>query len=196
MYMETIGNARRFMSAARGFSRNKPIVVVKSGQFKESAKASLSHTGSMAGDDAAYDVAFKRAGVVRVREISHLFDAAEVLHSKRLPRGPKLAIVTNAGGPGVVATDELISHGGKLAKLSKESTGRLAFLPQAGERNNPIDLLRSADVDRYVRTIDICMKDPEVDGILIIFAPQDLRPSRSSLLKRWPQLPDKHTNRS
>ena len=173
MYMETIGNARRFMSAARGFSSNKPIVVVKSGQFKESAKASLSHTGSMAGDDAAYDVAFKRAGVVRVREISHLFDAAEVLHSRRLPRGPKLAIVTNAGGPGVVATDELISHGGELAKFSKESTEELGFLPQAVGRSNPIDLLRSADVDRYVRTIDICMKDPEVDGILIIYAPQD-----------------------
>ncbi|MGD0662631.1 MAG: bifunctional acetate--CoA ligase family protein/GNAT family N-acetyltransferase [Syntrophorhabdales bacterium] len=174
MYMETIGNARRFMSAARRFARNKPIIVVKSGQFKESAKASLSHTGSMAGYDAAYDVAFKRAGVVRVREISHLFNAAEVLHSKHLPSGPRLAIVTNAGGPGVVATDVLISLGGKLAKLSKESTDRLnAFLPRAGSESNPLDLLRSADVDRYIRTIDVCMKDQEVDGILIIYAPQN-----------------------
>ena len=174
MYMENIGNARRFMSAARSFARNKPIIVVKPGQFKESAKASLSHTGSMAGYDAAYDVAFKRAGVVRVREISHLFNAAEVLQSKHLPSGPRLAIVTNAGGPGIVATDVLISLGGKLAKLSKESTGRLnAFLPQGGSRSNPVDLLRSADVDRYIRAIDICMKDPEVDGILIIYAPQN-----------------------
>ncbi len=135
MYMETIGNARRFMSAGPSFARNKPIIVVKPGQFKESAKASLSHTGSMAGYDAAYDVAFKRAGVVRVREISHLFDAAEVLHSKHLPSGPRLAIVTNAGGPGVVATDVLISLGGKLAKLSKESTDRLsAFFLKRGAR--------------------------------------------------------------
>ena len=173
MYMETIGNARRFMSAARGFSRNKPIVVVKSGQFKESARASLSHTGSMAGDDAAYDVAFKRAGVVRVREISHLFNAAGVLHSRHLPRGPKLAIVTNAGGPGVVATDVLIFLGGELARFSKESIEELGFLPESVARSNPIDLLRSADVDRYARTIDVCMKDPEVDGILIIYAPQN-----------------------
>jgi len=174
MFMETIGNARRFMSAARSFARNKPIIVVKPGQFTESAKASLLHTGSMAGYDAAYDVAFKRVGVVRVREIAHLFNAAEVLHSKHLPSGPRLAIVTNAGGPGVVATDVLISLGGKLAKLTKESTDRLgAFFPQAGSGSNPIDLLRSADVDRYTRAIDVCMKDPEVDGILIIYAYQN-----------------------
>jgi acetyltransferase len=174
MFMETIGNARRFMSAARSFARNKPIIVVKPGQFKESAKASLLHTGSMAGYDAVYDVAFKRVGVVRVREISHLFNAAEVLHSKHLPTGPRLAIVTNAGGPGIVATDVLISLGGKLAKLTIESTDRLnAFLPQAGSGSNPIDLLRSADVDRYTRAIDVCMKDPEVDGILIIYAYQN-----------------------
>jgi len=173
MYMETIGNARRFMSAARGFARSKPIVVVKPGQFKESAKASLSHTGSMAGDDAVYEVAFKRAGVVRVREISDLFNAAEVLRSRHLPRGPGLAIVTNAGGTGVVATDVLIGLGGELAKLSKESTEDLEFLPQAVSKTNPLDLLRSADVERYVRTVNVCMKDAEVDGVLVVYAPQN-----------------------
>ncbi len=174
MFMESIGNARTFMSAARGFARNKPIIVVKPGQFKESAKGSLSHTGSMAGDDLAYDVAFKRAGVVRVREISDLFNAGEVLHSRHLPGGPRLAIVTNAGGPGIVATDALIELGGKLARLTRESTDALdRFLPPYRSRSNPIDLLRSADVERYIKTIDVCLKDPEVDGVAVIYVPQN-----------------------
>jgi acetyltransferase len=170
IYMETVGSGRKFVSAARGFARNKPIVVMKPGQSKESAKASLSHTGSMAGDDAAYDVAFRRAGVVRVKEVSDLLNAAEVLHSTNLPGGPRLAIITNAGGPGVIATDVLIGLGGKLAKLAKESVDQLSsFLPAHWSKSNPVDLFGDADVERYSRAVNICLNDPEVDGVLVIY---------------------------
>jgi acetyltransferase len=170
IYMETVGDARKFVSAARGFARNKPIVVMKPGQSKESARASLFHTGSMAGDDAAYDVAFRRAGVVRVKEVSDLLNAAEVLHSANLPAGRRLAIVTNAGGPGVIATDVLIGLGGKLARLTDESIHELdSFLPEHWSKGNPVDLFGDAGVERYARAINICLKDPDVDGILVIY---------------------------
>ncbi len=171
IYMEAVGNARKFISAARSFARNKPIIVVKSGRFKESARASLSHTGAMAGYDAAYDVAFRRAGVVRVREIMDLFNAAEVLHSKNLPRGPSLAIVTNAGGPGVMATDILMGLGGNLAGLTPETVEKLsAFLPAHWSKNNPVDLFGSADAQRYTKAVNACLADRNVEGILIIYA--------------------------
>ena len=121
MYIEGITDARKFMSAARHFARTKPIIVVKSGKFAESAKAAASHTGSLSGEDDIYDAAFKRAGIVRVQEIADLFNSAEVLGTQPLPKGPRLAIITNAGGPGVMATDALIGAGGKLAKLSEKS---------------------------------------------------------------------------
>ena len=110
MYVEGITEARKFMSAARHFARTKPIIVVKSGKFSESAKAAASHTGSLSGEDSIYDAAFKRAGIVRVNEIADLFNAAEVLGTQPLPKGPRLAIITNAGGPGVMATDSLDWH--------------------------------------------------------------------------------------
>jgi acetyltransferase len=119
IYMEGIGNARKFMSAARAFAHSKPIIILKPGRFAESARAAHSHTAAMAGYDAVYEAAFRRAGVVRVGEIAELFDAAEVLDSKRLPAGPRLAIVTSAGGPGVMATDALIHLGGELAEQVK-----------------------------------------------------------------------------
>jgi len=121
MYIEGITDARKFMSAARHFARTKPIIVVKAGKFSESAKAAASHTGSLSGEDDVYDAAFKRAGVVRVEEIGDLFNCAEVLGTQPLPKGPHLAIITNAGGPGVMATDALIAKGGKLAKLSQKN---------------------------------------------------------------------------
>ena len=171
LYMEAVGNARKFMGAARGFARNKPIIVVKPGLFGESAQASLSHTGAMAGSDAAYDVAFRRAGVVRVREISDLFNAAEVLRSRILPGGPRLAIITNAGGPGVIATDALVGLGGESAKLSEATIdGLSAILPPYWSKSNPVDLFGDADVDRYVKAIDLCVNDQGVDGILVIYA--------------------------
>ena len=173
IYMESVGNARKFMSAARGFARTKPIVVVKPGRYAESAKAALSHTGAMASDDEVYVAAFRRAGVVRVMEVSDLFNSAAVLDSKHLPRGRRLGIITNAGGPGVMATDELLELGGQLARLSDESLKQLnSVLPQYWSRGNPIDVLGDADIGRYVNAINVCLNDPEVDGILVAYTPQ------------------------
>ena len=173
LYMEGMGSAKKFMSAARGFARNKPIIVLKPGRFAESARAALSHTGAMAGDDQVYDAAFKRSGVVRVRAIADLFNAAEVLHSKNLPRGLGIAIITNAGGAAVIATDSVIELGGRLAMLSEESIKALdAHLPQYWSKGNPVDVLGDADIDRYVKSMEICLSDPEVDGIVIIYTPQ------------------------
>ena len=178
IYMEGVGNARKFMSAARAFARRKPIIILKPGRFAESARAAHSHTGAMAGDDAVYEAAFRRAGVVRVGEIAELFDAAEVLDSKRLPAGPRLAIVTSAGGPGVMATDALIHLGGELAELSDESMKQLnAFLPPYWSKANPVDLLGDATVDRFTKALTICLGDPKVDGVLVIYVPMDSAPS-------------------
>ncbi|MCW4010679.1 MAG: bifunctional acetate--CoA ligase family protein/GNAT family N-acetyltransferase [Candidatus Bathyarchaeota archaeon] len=173
MYVEGITEARKFMSAARHFARTKPIVVVKSGRFSESAKAAASHTGSLSGEDAIYDAAFKRAGIVRVEEIADLFNAAEVLGTQPLPKGPNLAIITNAGGPGVMTTDALIARGGKLAKLSQKTLDSLnAVLPHFWSHGNPIDVLGDAKADRYKAAVEACLNDPNIDGILVIFTQQ------------------------
>ena len=173
MYVEGITEARKFMSAARHFARTKPIIVVKSGRFSESAKAAASHTGSLSGEDDIYDAAFKRAGIVRVEEISDLFNAAEVLGTQPLPRGPNLAIITNAGGPGVMTTDALIARGGKLAKLSKKTLDGLnSVLPPFWSRGNPIDVLGDAKTDRYKAAVEACLNDENIDGILVIFTQQ------------------------
>jgi len=173
MYVEGITDAREFMSATRHFARTKPIIVVKAGRFSESAKAAASHTGSLTGEDMIYDAAFKRAGIVRVEEISDLFNCAEVLGTQPLPRGPNLAIVTNAGGPGIMATDALIARGGKLAKLSQKTMKTLnKTLPHYWSRGNPIDILGDAKADRYRAVAEACFKDENVDGLLIIYTPQ------------------------
>jgi acetyltransferase len=177
LYMEGIGNAKKFMSAARAFAMHKPIIVLKPGRFTESARAARSHTGAMAGDDAIYEAAFKRAGVVRVREIADLFDAAEILESRKLPKGAKLAIVTAAGGPGVMATDALIDLGGELARLSDESMQQLNdVLPPFWSKGNPVDVLGDADAARYARAIDVCLADSGVDGVLVICVPTNTAP--------------------
>ncbi len=173
LYMESIGNAKKFMSAARGFARNKPIFIVKPGRFKESAKAAVSHTGAMVGDDQVYEAAFKRVGVIRVKEFSGLFNTAAVLDSKWLPRDRRLAIVTNTGGFGVMATDTLLELGGELAKLSDQSIKELdSFLPPFWSKSNPIDVLGDADNERYQKSVEVCLKDPNVDGVLVIYTPQ------------------------
>jgi acetyltransferase len=172
LYMEGVGDAKKFMSAARGFARSKPIIVVKPGRYSQSAKAALSHTGAMAGDDAVYDAAFKRAGVIRVREVSDLFNSAAVLDSKHLPKGRRLAIVTNAGGFGVMATDALVELGGELAKVSDKSLEELdAFLPFFWSKGNPVDVIGDADSERYIKAINVCINDPGVDGVLVIYSP-------------------------
>jgi acetyltransferase len=173
IYMEGIGNARKFMSAARGFARNKPIIILKPGKFTESAKAALSHTGSMAGDDEVYDAAFRRAGVVRINGTGDLFNTAEVLDSRHLPKGRRLAIVTNAGGVGVMATDAIIDLGGQLAVLSEETIATLdKTLPSFWSRSNPVDVLGDAPIERYTTAINECLRDPGVDAILMIYTPQ------------------------
>jgi acetyltransferase len=173
MYIEGLTDARKFMSAARHFARTKPIILVKAGKFTESAKAAASHTGSLTGEDNVYDAAFKRAGIVRVDEIADLFNAAEVLGMQPLPKGPNLAIITNAGGPGVMATDAIIAQGGKVAKLSPKTMEALdAVLPHFWSHGNPIDILGDAHADRYKATLEVCLKDENVDGILIIYTHQ------------------------
>ncbi|MDO9536718.1 MAG: bifunctional acetate--CoA ligase family protein/GNAT family N-acetyltransferase [Thermoplasmata archaeon] len=169
LYIEGITDARKFISAARHFARTKPIIVVKAGRYAESAKAAASHTGSMTGEDAIYDAAFKRAGIVRVNEISDLFNCSSILGMQPLPQGRRLAIITNAGGPGILATDALISKGGKLAELSEETMKVLnEYLPPFWSRNNPIDILGDAGAERYEVVLDACLKDKNVDGILLI----------------------------
>ena len=177
IYLESLGNslsnARKFMSAARGFARNKPIIVIKPGKFQESVKAARSHTGAMVGEDLYYDAAFDRAGTVRVEEIEDLFNCASILNTAKLPKEPNLAIITNAGGPAVLATDSLMSRGGKLAELSPETLSSLnEFLPAFWSGSNPIDILGDADEQRYVKTIEVALKDGGVNGGVIIYTPQ------------------------
>ena len=173
LYMESVGHAKKLMSAARGFARNKPIIVIKPGKFAESARAALSHTGAMAGDDHVYGAAFRRVGMLRVKEISDLFNTAEVLQSGHLPRGSRLAIVTNAGGVGVMATDVLIERGGRLAELSRETLEKLeTVMPPHWSQGNPVDVLGDANIDAYRQAVDICLRDEGVNGVLIIYTPQ------------------------
>jgi acetyltransferase len=173
IYMEGVGNARKFMSAARGFARTKPIIVIKAGKHPAGAKAASSHTGALAGDYEVYDAAFKRAGVVMVDEIGDLFNCATVLDSRLLPAGPRLAIVTNAGGPAVLAADSIISHGGELARLSDETLHTIdAALPPYWSHGNPLDILGDADVNRFELAVSNCLTDANVDGILVIYTPQ------------------------
>ncbi|MDI6690690.1 MAG: acetyl-CoA synthetase, partial [Candidatus Bathyarchaeota archaeon] len=173
MYIEGLTDARKFLSAASHFARTKPIIVVKAGKYSESAKAAASHTGSLTGEDVIYDAAFKRAGIVRVEEIADLFNSAEVLGMQPLPKGPNLVIITNAGGPGVMATDALIARGGKLAKLSQKTMEYLnSILPHYWSRGNPIDILGDAKADRYRAVLEACLDDENVDGVLTIYTAQ------------------------
>ncbi|MFW6117320.1 MAG: GNAT family N-acetyltransferase, partial [Thermoproteota archaeon] len=173
LYLESVKNAQKFMSAARGFSRAKPIVVVKAGRFSESAQAALCHTGALCGQDSVYDAAFKRVGIVRVERIHDLFNCAEALAMQPNPHGQKLTIITNAGGPGIMATDLLIAKGGTLSQLSTETIQKLAdVLPSYCSILNPIDVLEDATVERFKKVMKICLKDSESDGFLIIYTPQ------------------------
>ncbi len=171
--MEFIGDARRFISAARGFVRTKPIIVIKPGKYPESIKAAMSHSGALASEDLIYDAVFTRAGVVRVDEIKDLFNCATILDCAVLPRGPNLAIITNAGGPGVIATDALISMGINLAKLSDDTIKLLdeAF-SRRWSRGNPVDIMEDASADRYDIALEACSNDPNIDGIIVIYTPQ------------------------
>jgi acetyltransferase len=173
IYMETIGDARSFLSAAREVALTKPIIIIKPGRTQAAAKAAASHTGSLTGSDEVLAAAFARAGVLRVDTIAELFYMAEVLAKQPLPKGPRLTIVTNAGGPGVIATDALITEGGELADLSDETMQALdKILPAAWSHNNPVDILGDAPPERYAQSLEIAAKDPNSDGLLVILTPQ------------------------
>jgi acetyltransferase len=175
LYVESLTNFRKFMSAARSVSRVKPVIVLKSGISAAGAKAAVSHTGAMAGEDAVYDAAFKRAGIVRVDTIEELFDCAELMAKQPPPRGPRLAILTNGGGPGVMATDTLARYGQEPAPLDPETMEALdALLPPFWSRGNPIDILGDASAERFHRALEVCFNSKNLDGVLVILAPQAL----------------------
>ena len=181
IYMESVTNARKFISAARAFTRTRPIVAVKAGRFSESTEAIASHTGSLAGEDMVFEAAFQRAGIVRVDEIADLFHCAEILGKERIPRGRKLAVVTNAGGPGIMATDQLLSGGGVMAPLSEKTLAELdGFLPPYWSGGNPVDLLGDAPPEFYGRAMETVARDEEVDGILAILTPQAMTDATGS----------------
>ncbi len=175
IYMESIGDARSFLSAAREVAMSKPILVIKAGRTAAAAKAAASHTGSLTGSDAVLDAAFQRAGVLRVNSIGELFYVAETLAKQPRPRGPRLTILTNAGGPGVLATDALINAGGELTEISPETIATYnTFLPDAWSHNNPVDILGDAEPDRYAKALEVASKDANTDGMLVILTPQGM----------------------
>ncbi|MDH5399318.1 MAG: bifunctional acetate--CoA ligase family protein/GNAT family N-acetyltransferase [Cyclobacteriaceae bacterium] len=173
IYMESLTHARKFLSAARAFSRTKPIIVLKSGKSSEGAEAAKSHTGTLAGNDRVFDAAFERAGIVRVNTIEELFNSAEALAKQKRPLGNRLTIVTNAGGPGVISTDFLVNEGGKLAEMSQGTLKKLnEVLPDAWSHGNPVDVLGDADASRIKKTLEYCLEEKNGDGILVIITPQ------------------------
>jgi acetyltransferase len=175
LYIEALRESRNFLSAARSFSRSKPIIAYKAGRFAESAKAASSHTGAMAGEDAVYDATFRRAGIERVYEIGRMFECATLLRRGRRPSGDRLAIVTNAGGPGVVATDALLACDGRLAQMSPQTDAALnALLPADWSHGNPVDVLGDASVERFARTCELVLQDPGVDALLAVLSPQKM----------------------
>jgi len=175
LYMETIGDARSFLSAAREVALTKPIIVIKAGRTEAAAKAAASHTGSLAGSDEVLDAAFRRVGVLRVNNIADIFYMVETLSKQPRPNGPRLTVITNAGGPGVLATDSLIGNGGQLAALSPSTLDQLnTFLPSAWSHGNPVDVLGDADAERYAKTLEAVANNPESDGMLVIMTPQGM----------------------
>jgi acetyltransferase len=173
IYMESIGDARSFLSAAREVALSKPIIVLKAGRTAAAAQAAASHTGALTGSDDVLDAAFRRCGVLRVNRIDDLFNMAEVLAKQPRPKGKRLTILTNAGGPGVLATDALIREGGKLAPLATETIAALdAILPSHWSHQNPIDILGDATPERYAKALAIAAQDPHSDGLLVVLTPQ------------------------
>ncbi len=173
LYAESIEKGREFMLAARSFARGNPIIAYKAGRFASSAKAATSHTGAMAGEDDVFTAAFKRAGIERVFETEDMFDCALLLSRHRRPCRGQLAIVTNAGGPGVMASDALLAEGGELAELGDETIGRLdEVLPSGWSRGNPVDILGDAEPERFAEAVLRLLSNPAVDAVLVVLTPQ------------------------
>ena len=175
IYMESIGDARSFLSAAREVALRKPIIVIKPGRTEAARKAAASHTGASTGTDEVFEAAFRRCGILRVAGISELFDMAEVLGKQPRPKGPRLAIVTNAGGAGVLATDALLANGGELAQLSPQTREELnRLLPEAWSHANPVDTLGDCPPETYTSALEVVSRDPGCDAVLSILAPQGM----------------------
>jgi acetyltransferase len=173
--MESISDARSFLSAAREVSLRKPIIVIKPGRTEAARKAAASHTGAMTGADEVFEAAFRRCGILRVATIGELFDMAEVLSKQPRPKGPRLAVVTNAGGAGVLAADALLAAGGQLAEISAETQEELnKLLPQAWSHANPVDTLGDSGPETYAKAVGIVANDPGCDAVLSILAPQGM----------------------
>jgi acetyltransferase len=193
IYMESIGDARAFLSAAREVALTKPIIVIKPGRTEAAAKAAASHTGSLTGSDEVLQAAFQRVGVLRVEAISELFDMAEVLAKQPRPKGPNLTIVTNAGGPGVLATDMLIGSGAQLAELAPETIKAFnQILPPTWSHNNPVDIIGDAKPGTLRQAVEIAAKDPNTDGLLVILTPQAMTdPTAPPKLKAYAHIEGK-----
>ena len=175
IYMESLVDARRFMQAARSYTRKKPIFVLKVGRSSQGANAARSHTGSLAGDDMIFDAAFRKAGIVRVYDSYDILGCAQILGKQNRPTGNRLAVITNAGGPGVIATDSIVEEGGRIATLSSSSIDTLnKALPKHWSHGNPVDVLGDAGPDRYKIAIETCMRDSHVDGVLVILTAQSM----------------------
>ena len=180
IYMESIGDPRAFLSAAREVAQTKPVIVIKVGHTEEASRAAASHTGALTGSDAVLEAAFRRAGVLRVDTIGELFDMADVLSKQPRPVGPRLSIVTNAGGPGVLATDMLVSSGGELARLSEATLAELnAALPPQWSHGNPIDVLGDAGADRFRVAVKAALQDEGSDGVLVVLTPQAMTDAKA-----------------
>src|SRR5690606_26825789 len=172
LYVEMVTHARKFMSAGRHAARLKPVIVVKAGRHAEGARAAASHTGALVGSDAVYDTAFRRAGMLRVLHLEELFDAVQTLATARPPQGDRLAILTNGGGAGVLATDALIDLGGRLAELAPATIARLdEILPPTWPRANPVDIIGDATPERYAGALEVVLQDPGVDGVVVLNCP-------------------------
>jgi acetyltransferase len=194
IYMESVGDAHSFLSAAREVALTKPIIVIKAGRTAAGSKAAASHTGSLTGSDDVLDAAFERCGVLRVNVMSDLFYMAEVLAKQPRPKGPRLAILTNAGGPGVLAADALLVGHGELAEISKQTIEELnTILPAAWSHGNPLDILGDAEPARYAKSLEIAAKDPNSDGMLVILTPQAMTDATQTaeFLKPYAKLGDK-----
>ena len=191
IYMENLTNTRKFMSAARAVSRIKPIIVLKAGKSEAGARAATTHIGAMVGEDAVYDAAFKRAGIVRVPTLARLFDCAELMAKQPRPAGSRLAIITNGGGPGIMAADTLAEYNLEPAPIPDDIMAQLdEILPPHWSRNNPIDILGNATLERFTRAMEICLASREFDGVLIIMVsephirPEEVAEALARLVKR------------
>ena len=194
MYVEDIGNARSFLAAAREVALKKPVIVIKAGRTAEAAKAAISHTGALTGRDEVFEMAMRQMGILRVDRISKLFNMATLLSKQPISKGPRLAIITNAGGPGVLTTDAVVLSGGEVAVLSDETLAMLSsFLPEAWSHGNPVDILGDATPERYAKAIEVVSRDPNSDGILVILSPQDMTEPTETAQKILPyaNLPEK-----